>query len=192
MPTDDRMQASLPGAAPPPPRGARPLAAGEIALAEAAFGNGIDYGRVRMRNGPGFNPIAFFAFMLGNPAITLVATLYFKGRYCADFSAAAARDKMLFMHEMTHVWQYRALGVAPFFLRYARELAACGFRRRALYAYVTGETPFGGATLEAQAEMVGDYQGAMLSGDEAGARWIAKNLAGSGLFGQPARAAEEG
>ena len=102
-------------------------------------------------------------------------TIHFRDVLPDDFSASGAR--FLFLHEMTHVWQYRRLGVARFLLRYLREWAACRFDRRALYAYAAGE-PFGAARLEAQAEMVRDHA----RGGAARAK-AAASLAGTGIFG---------
>jgi hypothetical protein len=52
-----------------------------------------------------------------------------------------------------------------------------------MYRYVPGETRFAQARLEAQAQMVGDYCEARLTGDEARARLIARSLEGSGVYG---------
>lgn len=91
----------------------RKLTAGEIKLARKAFDEKIDYGKVRLSDGPGNNAAAHIAFMRGNPAITIGNTVYFKQGFSADFSAPGA-DGRMFMHEMTHVWQYRTLGMAAF------------------------------------------------------------------------------
>jgi hypothetical protein len=183
MPKDDNNQQPSPGAPPPEEKGTRVMTAGERALAQTAFGDRIDYGRVRLCNGPGGNPAAMIAFGRGNSAITLSRTIYFKGRFHDDFSTAPDRDKVLLMHEMTHIWQYRQLGVARFLLRYGVELAKVGLNPNNLYKYDQGRTPFVEATLEAQAEMVGHYKRATLHGDDGERARVAKNLAGSGLYG---------
>jgi type VI secretion system secreted protein VgrG len=88
----------------------RALTEGEIATAREAFGDGVDYDRIRIGKGPGRNPVAWLARRNGNPAITLVNTIHLFGADLGrDFSAGA--DRMLFLHEMTHVWQYDGLGV---------------------------------------------------------------------------------
>jgi Domain of unknown function (DUF4157) len=160
----------------------RKLTAGEIALARAAFGGRIDYRRVRLVDGAAVNPVAGIAFFKGHPAITLGSTIYFRRDFCDDFSGPGP-DAKLFMHEMTHVWQYRKMGRVRFLLRYARELAAAGFAPSAMYKYGWGRTRFGEAMLEAQAEMVADYSEALWSMNEAGKAVFARNLAGSGLYG---------
>lgn len=161
----------------------RGLKTGEIELLEKAFGDRIDYARVRLRSGAGGNPAAMAAFRNGNTAITLRRSIYFGSHYSDDFSKADARAQSLFHHEMTHIWQYAALGVPLFLARYARDLAACRFSARAMYRYEEGETPFAGARLEAQAQMVGDYCLARLVGDSARMARLEHNLEGSGFFG---------
>jgi hypothetical protein len=162
--------------------GARPLTAGEIALARTAFGDEPPYDKVRLRRGAGMNAAAAIAFMRGNPAITLIRTIYFKTPWHSDFSTADARARADLLHELTHILQYERLGALGFALRYARELAAHGFRPGRLYDYKKANTKFPKATLEGQAEMVGDYALALLSGTAAGAAEIAPWLESSGLF----------
>ena len=87
----------------------RPLTAGEIELTRAAFGDRIDYARVKLSDGPGNHPFAHMAFAKGNPAITIGSTVYFKLDFCPDFSAPG-RNRKSFLHEMTHVWQSQARG----------------------------------------------------------------------------------
>jgi hypothetical protein len=162
----------------------RALTAGEIALAREAFGGAIPYERVRFVDGPGGNPIAKAAFRNGNGAITLRRTIYFgPGYYLPDFSTAKPAAKGLFVHEMTHVWQYRRLWTLPFFAIYGVQFAGAGFKAWRMYEYEQGKTPFRGARLEAQAEMAGNYAEARIEGDAAKMALLAKNLAGSGLFG---------
>lgn len=161
----------------------RKLTAGEIALLEEAFGDRIDYEKVRLRLGAGRNTAAIAAFRNGNTAITLRWSIYFRTFYNDDFSEADVFAQSLFHHEMTHVWQYAMLGAPRFLARYARELAACRFNARAMYRYEEGVTRFAGARLEAQAEMVGDYCHAKLVGDEARMVRLERNLRGSGFYG---------
>jgi len=135
---------------------ARPLTPEEIVYASKFFGSTIDYGSVRIVKGSGGNLVAEIAFKKGNPAITLSSTIYIKEGYSIDFSKPGA-DASLFMHEMTHIWQYSKLTVPGFFGQYATELTASGFAPAKMYDYKTGTTPFAAAMLEAQAAMVGDY-----------------------------------
>jgi len=160
----------------------RKLTAGEIALAKAAFGDKIDYKKVKLSDGPGLQPLAHAAFSKGNPAITVGSTVYFKQDYCPDFSAPG-KNRKSFIHEMTHVWQYRALGLPAFFARYGAEFAKAGGKPDDMYNYKQGTDTFGKAMLEAQAEMVADYSEALWTGNAAATARIAKNMAGSGLYG---------
>ena len=159
----------------------RKLTAGEIALARAAFGAKIDYGKVKLSDGPGSNAAAHIAFMRGNPAITIGSTIYFKQDFAPDFSAPG-RNGRSFMHEMTHVWQYQTLGMPAFFARYGAELARAGGNPNDMYKY-TEATKFSDAMLEAQAQIVGDYHRARTEGNAAATARLARNLAGSGLHG---------
>ena len=152
----------------------RPLTRGERALVAAAFGP-LDLERVRLCAGDGRNPFAEIALAVkGVKAVTLIRTIFFKGAPADDFSERG--DRPLFLHEMTHVWQVQTLGVLRFALRYLWELVTRGFNRDALYVYRRGETAFAEATLEAQAQMVQDYE------DGADKALLDRNLAGSGLY----------
>lgn len=83
----------------------RALTAAERGLAESVFGEAIDYERVRICN----DKWAFF-----QPRQTVMAPrghIHFHPAgtlYCPDFCAAEVSDQGLFIHEMTHVWQYQA------------------------------------------------------------------------------------
>jgi hypothetical protein len=161
----------------------RPLTAGEVGLVEDAFRGGIDTRKLRLVEGDDGNPLARAAFRNGNTAITLRKTIYFGRHYCEDFARAEAHARGLFLHEMTHVWQYARLGLVRFALRYGRDLVACRFRARDMYSYLPGETRFAQARLEAQAQMVGDYCEARLTGDDIMVRLLAGSLRGTGFYG---------
>jgi len=160
----------------------RQLTAGEMALARAAFGKKIDYRRVKLSDGPGLQPLAHAAFARGNPAITVGSTVYFRQDYCPDFSAPG-KNRRSFLHEMTHVWQYQALGMPAFFARYGEEFASVAGRAGDMYKYAQGSDSFGQAMLEAQAEMVADYGEAVWNADAPRIALLAGNLAGGGLYG---------
>ncbi|HMG45923.1 MAG TPA: hypothetical protein VK614_00485 [Allosphingosinicella sp.] len=160
----------------------RGLTAGEMAMARAAFGDRIGYQGVRIVDGPGTSFAAHTAFMRGNPAITLGATIYFKLHYSEDF-AKPGQAARRFIHEMTHVWQYGALGQLGFFTRYGKELAEAKFKPNDMYKYEAGKTLFNDAGLEAQAQMVEDYSSALWGKNAAKTALLAKNLAGSGVYG---------
>jgi type VI secretion system secreted protein VgrG len=162
--------------------GARPLTAGEIELAKRAFRDRIRYEKVKIRDGAGGNPAAIVAFRNGNWAITIRRTIYFGKGYSADFAAGGNPGKELFLHEMTHIWQWAELGVIRFGLRYGRELASMRFDQRALYHYLPGETRYSKATLEAQAQMVGNYGRAMLDERPERMEPLALNLKGSRFY----------
>ncbi|PSJ40396.1 eCIS core domain-containing protein [Allosphingosinicella deserti] len=155
----------------------RSLTPGEIALCRGVFPDALPYEDVRLCDGPAVNDLAERAFHNRNTAITLRRTIYFRVRYCRDFAHAGDEARRLFLHEMTHVWQWRTLGVPRFLLRYGRELAGCRLDAAAMYRYEGDPRPFSRCRLEAQAEMVGDYQRPSLR------PLIAPRLQGTGLYG---------
>jgi len=163
------------------PTDRRALTEGEIALAKATFGARIDYGIVAVRSGSGGNPVAWLAQLGPNTdAVTLIRTIFFK-TLDADFSKGRAG---LFLHEMTHIWQYQTLGALRFYWRYLRELVAARLRQGDLYLYKRGTTAFAAARLEAQAQMVQDYYDVRAAAvDPERLADIAKSLAGSGFHG---------
>src|SRR3546814_9219114 len=79
---------------------ARPLTAGEVALARHVFGEAIDYARATIARGKW----AFF-----QPRRVVMAPsgcIHFHPRgtlYRDDFADAALTDQGLFIHEMTHI-----------------------------------------------------------------------------------------
>lgn len=82
----------------------RRLTLGEIALARTVFGSYIDYSRVWIHLG------SYLPFGLQNvdTGMTPSGELYFRGKnYVDDFSTASNPLRHLFIHEMTHVWQYQ-------------------------------------------------------------------------------------
>jgi hypothetical protein len=158
--------------------GMRALTPAEVALCRGVFPDDLPYERVRLCDGPAVNDVAERAFRNRNTAITLRRTIYFRIHYCPDFAASGDEARRLFLHEMTHVWQWRRLGVPRFLLRYARDLIACGGNASAMYHYEQDMRPFERCALEAQAEMIGDYQ-------RPGAHraLIEAKLCGTGLYG---------
>ncbi|WP_425327794.1 type VI secretion system Vgr family protein [Pseudomonas nitroreducens] len=84
----------------------RSLTAGEIAMARIVFQDAIDYSKVKVHRGGWW---LFLGFQ--NAAVTPNGEMYFPkstGLYRDDFSSTTNdRDKALFIHEMTHVWQFQ-------------------------------------------------------------------------------------
>lgn len=82
----------------------RPLTLGEIKLAKEVFQHHLDYETVKIYQG------AFLRFGLQKPNIAMAPNgkIYFPlPSYQADFSKGTDAQKICFMHEMTHVWQYQ-------------------------------------------------------------------------------------
>jgi hypothetical protein len=158
----------------------RPLTPGEIDLCRGIFPHDLPYEDVRLVDGPAVNDLAEAAFRNLNTAITLRRTIYFRTRYCDDFASAGEADRRLFVHEMAHVWQWRRLGVFGFLWRYLCDFIACRGNAPAMYRYEADDRPFFRSRLEAQAEMVGDYQRA----NRERQALIARKLTGTGLYGK--------
>ncbi len=162
----------------------RHLTEGEITLAREAFGDRLAYAKIRFVDGAAGNPVAKAAFKNGNTAITLRRTIHFSPeRFLPDFSTGKAAAKGLFIHELTHVWQYDRLGTLWFLARYGIQFARVRGQAWRMYEYEQGATPFKTGMLEQQAEMAGNYAEAKAEGDAGKMALVGKNLAGSGLFG---------
>lgn len=79
----------------------RPLTAGEIEMAKKVFRDAVDYAAVKVHNG------AYILFA-GDNAMTPNGEMYFpKDYYKSDYSAGTDSDRIWFIHEMTHIWQYQ-------------------------------------------------------------------------------------
>ena len=157
----------------------RGLTEAEIGLCRSVFPGPLPLEGVRLCDGAAVNDVAERAFHNGNTAITLRRTIYFRILYRSDFAEAGIEARRLFLHEMTHVWQWHRLGVPLFLLRYARDLVACRFRPAAMYVYADDPRPFDRCRLEAQAEMIGDYQ----RPEHPERALIAAKLRGTGWYG---------
>jgi hypothetical protein len=127
-------------------RHARPLTPGETAMARLVFADAIDYARVSVY-ACGYLP---FGLQPERTAMAPDGNLYFP-RACHqdDFSTCDLADRMWFIHEMTHVWQFqlgypvRLRGALRIGLPYAYTLAPA--RRLADY------------NMEAQGNLLADY-----------------------------------
>jgi hypothetical protein len=122
---------------------ARPLTAGEIAMARTVFGEAIDYAPVKLvrRKWWPFQPRGIVMAPTGN--------IHFHPQdpsWSEDFSQAGLSLQGLFIHEMTHVWQAQTRG------RFYLPLMRHPFCRYA-YRFVPGK-PFDAYGLEQQAEIV--------------------------------------
>jgi hypothetical protein len=124
-------------------KGSRPLASGEIELARSLFGEGIDYGRVRLvrRKWWPFQPRSTVMAPDGHIWFHPESDLW-----SDDFSTAPLSLQGLFVHEMTHVMQAQQRG------RFYLPLMRHPFCR---YAYrIRDDVPFDRYGLEQQAEIM--------------------------------------
>jgi hypothetical protein len=168
---------------------ARSLTAAERRLVVSAYGRAVSPSLVRIVPGPGYSVVALAAFIKGNPAITIGNTIYLRwGSKLIDYKNLDRSDEgiRLILHEYSHVVQYARLGFSVFGARYAAELARVGGDANKLYDYKAGDNPYAKQTIEAQAQMVGDYSVARRHSDpanSAAARRLRSRLAGSGVYG---------
>ena len=103
------------GAEAVPPGGARPLTAGEAALARGVFGTAIDLAPVRLWRR------RFFPFQPRGTVMAPMGHIHFHPdgpHYRDDFSTAPLGLQGLFIHELVHVWQTQQRG--RFYLPVAR------------------------------------------------------------------------
>ena len=79
----------------------RPLTKNEIRLAKPLFGDAIDYAAVRISSGK--------SIFLQPPgyAMTVSNSIYMDNRYREDYSQEDSSLRALFIHEMTHIWQFQ-------------------------------------------------------------------------------------
>jgi hypothetical protein len=98
----------------------RPLTRGEIELAKKLFGNSMNYEDVRIQNGKetiGWQVSSYIGNKCGAKdtccrAQTISSTMYMPtDQYRDDYSKGNEEDRSLFVHEMTHVWQFQNLQV---------------------------------------------------------------------------------
>jgi len=129
----------------------RALTAGEIAMARTVFKDSVDYTKVKVHHGGWW---VFFG--LQNTAVTPNGEMYFPEStelYRDDFSNPdRSRYKALFMHEMTHVWQYQ--------LGYPVKKRGLTITRQGLKVYeysLSVDKSLSDYNLEQQGEILSDY-----------------------------------
>jgi len=123
----------------------RSLTTGEINMAFRVFGTGVDYGRVRIFNRK------WIAFQPENTIMAPDGNIFYprnNDAYSSDFSGEAMWRRLLFIHEMTHVYQHQQ-GIAVV----KRRLGEGG-----KYSYmVEPDKDLNDYTVEQQGNMVMDY-----------------------------------
>lgn len=132
---------------------ARPLTSGEMKLARSVFGDSIDYGTVRV------SPEKFggMDFLPEGTAMAPNGNLFMPGCYCNDYSAKDIYTQGLFIHEMTHVWQYQNKVLAPI-VEAAKLNVKYKFNYNAAYAYaLDAKKDLLDYNMEQQASIVQDY-----------------------------------
>jgi hypothetical protein len=84
----------------------RSLTPGEISIAESIFGSSIDYSKVLVHN---------FGLIIEkeNIAKTTLSQMYMGTLYREDYSKEPLDAQEVFIHEMTHVWQFQQKSFNP-------------------------------------------------------------------------------
>jgi hypothetical protein len=129
----------------------RPLTKGEIALARTVFGDSIEYGTVYVSDSKftGFHPEGVAMAPNGN--------LFMPGCYSDDYSAERVYTQSLFIHEMTHVWQYQNKVLAPM-VEAIKLNVKFAFNYLAAYNYtLDGKKDLVDYNMEQQASIVQDW-----------------------------------
>ena len=136
----------------------RSLTSGEIAMARLVFGDAIDYARVAI-HAKGYLP-----FGLQHPNVVMApnGAIYFGARlHRPDFSLEPPGWQVLFMHEMTHIWQFQ-LGYR-LKMHGLRIALTGGYRGKRAYLYDSrrDETrDFSTFNMEQQGDLIAHYFGA--------------------------------
>lgn len=130
----------------------RALTTGEINLARSIFQNSIDYEKVKI------HPAKYVFFQPDNSGMTPNGEIYVAGHaYMDEYSAGGSDQQCFFIHEMTHVWQYRnrVLRVKTSALL---ETLRHGFRYERAYFYtLSREKDLRDYGLEQQAAIIVDF-----------------------------------
>ncbi|KQN48080.1 hypothetical protein ASE98_25330 [Pseudomonas sp. Leaf48] len=146
----------------------RSLTSGEISMARSVFKDAVNYSKVKVHHG-GWWLFVWFQ----NTAVTPNGEMYYPAStkyYRDDFSNTTDdRDKALFMHEMTHVWQHQ-LGYPV-----KKQGLAVSSRGAEAYAYTLfDDGKFSNYNMEQQGEMISDYYMICVIGNPLGV-WDWKN-----------------
>ncbi|MCP1418001.1 type VI secretion system secreted protein VgrG [Pseudomonas laurylsulfativorans] len=153
----------------PLPKGKkRSLTSGEIAMAQTVFKDAVNYSKVKVHHGGWW---LFAGFQ--NTAVTPNGEMYFPEStelYKDDFyNSDDHRDKALFMHEMTHVWQYQ--------LGYPVKKAGLTVSSRGAEAYrysLKKNGKLSDYNMEQQGEIISDYYMISIEG-KPGSVWNRSN-----------------
>jgi hypothetical protein len=131
----------------------RPLTKGEIALARTVFGTSVDYDTVTISD----QKFMGLDFLPKGTAMAPNGNIFMPGCYREDFSTEETLMKSVFIHEMTHVWQYQNKILNP--IASAAQLAVKHkFNYQAAYDYrLDGKKDLLDYNMEQQAAIVQDY-----------------------------------
>lgn len=121
--------------------GTRSLTPEELALAKPIFETSLDYGRIRINYG---GPLTWIY-----PALTTGNIISFP----EGFDGSGKKAEALFLHEMTHVWQYQNHGISYLPRALFEEMTQLD----AYTVHYEASRPFLDYDIEEQAEIVAGY-----------------------------------
>lgn len=134
----------------------RPLNEFEELLVQEYFGESVNYEKVRIKEG---GPLTWIY-----PGVTVGYTISFPN---GSYNFSDVKKQALFLHEMTHVWQYERIGFSYMFKALHEEI----FEEAAYVIHYDEDLDFDDYDLEEQGEIVAEY---FLSGDERYEKYIAE------------------
>ena len=136
----------------------RPLTSNEIAMARQVFGDAVDYSQVKVHN---HGYWMFFGFQNSQTAVTPNGEMYMPKEIYEDDYSVTPINRALFMHEMTHVWQYQ--------LGYTVKLHGLTVTSQGEDAYKYNINPndrLCNFNMEQQGNIISDYYMIVIRGDE--------------------------
>ncbi|WP_456310164.1 type IV secretion protein Rhs [Serratia proteamaculans] len=122
----------------------RLMTLGEIKMAKEIFRDTIIYSKVWIHKG------SYFPFGLQKKWVAMSPNgeIYFRDDYRPDFSKADMKRRQIFIHELSHVWQYQhGMQVK------LRGLVSWAVR----YDYALDSWPLSTYRMEQQAQIIADY-----------------------------------
>lgn len=132
----------------------RPLTSGETQMAKFMFKDAINYSKVKVHNH------GYLGGLENGNAMTPAGEIYFpKAAYRDDFAMESGNDKILFIHEMVHVWQYQmGYSVKWAGLKIAAKGGYSGSPTKAyVYDYTSKPLPLSAYNMEQQGDLIANY-----------------------------------
>jgi len=122
----------------------RLMTPGEVKMAKDIFRETINYSKVWVHKGSYF----FFGLQNKNTSMSPNGEMYFRNYYHPDFSKASISNQHIFIHELSHVWQFQ----------HGMRVKLRGLLSwAAKYQYALSSWPLSVYGMEQQAQIIADY-----------------------------------